>query len=118
MKIPKHFLIQDMRNVAEELGETPTSVEYNERGKYSHMTIVNQFGSWNSGVKAAGLSPNREVLHGELLEDIQKVADELGKTPSQEEYNDLGEHSAGTVKRKFGDWMKALREAGVGQDQV
>lgn len=41
----------------------------------------------------------------ELAEDIRRVADEIGGTPSRADYRGHGEHSAQTVSEKFGTWV-------------
>lgn len=49
-----------------------------------------------------------------LLADLRAVAEKLGRAPSTAEYDGLGDHSSGTVARRFGSWRAGLRAAGVG----
>ncbi|WP_222913477.1 hypothetical protein [Natrinema sp. SYSU A 869] len=50
----------------------------------------------------------------ELLQILQHSADELGKSPTISEYNSLGlKTSASTIRRAFGTWNEAKREAGL-----
>lgn len=51
----------------------------------------------------------------ELRKDLVAVADELGRTPSKDEFNDRGESSATTLRRRFGSWSRALEAAGLDQ---
>lgn len=48
-----------------------------------------------------------------VLADIQRVADELGYTPSSTEYDTMGEWSQSTVKNHFDSWRLALKELGM-----
>ena len=52
----------------------------------------------------------RSVSAEELVEDYKKVASQLKKTPSQQEYNDHGEYSWMAIRTRFGS-MNDLQEA-------
>ena len=47
-----------------------------------------------------------------ILNDIQRVADKLGKPPTAKEMSEHGEYSQRVCQNKFGSWNEALREAG------
>jgi len=50
----------------------------------------------------------------DLLDDLKKVASELGKeTVSVEEYNKKGRYHSGTIAIRFGGWHKAIEMAGL-----
>lgn len=55
--IPETDLLGDLRGVADRLGRTPSAAEYQEHGRFSRGTIRNRFGSWNNGLREAGLEP-------------------------------------------------------------
>lgn len=62
--------------------------------------------------------PNKQYSNAELVEDILRVANELGKkTVSQREYDRLGNFSYQTFKKRFGSWKGALKEAGLEQSK-
>lgn len=48
-----------------------------------------------------------------VLEDIQRVADKLGKVPTRREYAEHGEYSEITPRAKCGSWSEAREEAGL-----
>jgi len=52
------------------------------------------------------------VSDEELINHLQEVAEELGKTPSVSEMNDCGDWSDSTYHSHFGSWNNALEEAG------
>jgi hypothetical protein len=55
------------------------------------------------------------VSDTELLADLRRVAERLGKnTVGQKEYRRLGTFDDSTVGRRFGSWNDALRRAGLG----
>lgn len=55
----------------------------------------------------------------ELLDDLRRVAEEVGHPPTRIEYDDSGEYSYQTLINRFGDahpiggWTAVLREAGM-----
>lgn len=53
----------------------------------------------------------------ELLEELHRLREELDKTPTTDEMNQLGEYSAGAYQYHFGSWNDALREAGFDPNQ-
>ena len=62
--------------------------------------------------------PNKQYSNVELIEDIKRVASELGKNcVSQHEYDRLGNFSYQTFKKRFGSWKGALKEAGLEQSK-
>lgn len=52
----------------------------------------------------------RSVSKDDLLADYKRVAEELGKTPTQSEYDELGEYSSQSIKSHYGT-MGALQDA-------
>ena len=49
----------------------------------------------------------------ELLNRLQKFAEELGRPPSQNEMDDTGPHASKTYGNRFGSWNNALEAAGL-----
>lgn len=48
-----------------------------------------------------------------LIADLNRVAEELGKSPSFNEYNEHGSYTGGTYKNRFGSWNEAKEAAGL-----
>lgn len=60
------------------------------------------------------LDPRQQYPDSELIEDLQIVAQKLGKnTLKQREYDKYGKFSYQTMKKRFGSWEKALNLAGL-----
>lgn len=47
----------------------------------------------------------------ELIQDLSRVYTLLNKIPTKEQYDKLGKHSTSTMRRVFGQWSAALKEA-------
>lgn len=57
---------------------------------------------------------HRDVDDQDLLDDLAKVASELGVDYlATLDYNRKGEYSSGTITRRFGSWNNALEKAGL-----
>ncbi|EMA11591.1 hypothetical protein SAMN05443574_103330 [Haloarcula vallismortis] len=119
-KISDEELLKDLRRVTDELGESPTAVQYREEGSYSPNTFQNRFGSWNKAKEQAGLETsrdvqNREIEDDDLLRDLRTVADQIGESPSIKQYEEHGQYSSKTASNRFGSWNEAKEEAGLKQ---
>ena len=49
----------------------------------------------------------------ELIRDLSRVAADLGKSPTSDEYREYGTHSTTTFQNRFGTWNNAKRAAGL-----
>lgn len=107
-------LIQDIRRVGAMLGQTPTADQMTQFGKFSHRTAQNRFGGWNTALGAAGFDPPHlhRIGEEELLEEIHRLAEELGRPPYLTDLNESGDYSQRPYYRAFGSWSAALEAAG------
>ena len=57
---------------------------------------------------------HRNTLDEELLDDLKRVADKLGKNNlTAREYDKTGKYTSGTIGKRFITWNKALQKAGL-----
>lgn len=108
-------ILESLRDMGD-AGAGPTKREYDDGGPCSADTVVHRFGSWQQALAEIGLEPARpyEVDPDELLEDLRMVADKLGRSPSEREYEDCGgRYSAYTFGKAFGSWNGAKRTIGL-----
>ncbi|MCA1636920.1 MAG: HNH endonuclease [Acidobacteria bacterium] len=57
---------------------------------------------------------HRNVSDEDLLKDLKRVSDELGKNKvTIDEYNERGTYHSTTLTRRFGNWFKSLGLAGL-----
>lgn len=115
--IPEADLLADLRRVADELDRRPTSEEVDDHGRYSGVTYYRRFDSWADALDAAGVTdeyPPRSHHHasdGELVAELRRLADVLGRPPTASEMDELGDYSTKTYRRRFDSWAVALRAA-------
>ena len=120
-------IIEDVLRVAEETDRTPSSTDYEYHGNFDQGTAVYRFGGeWASVLEAAGLDPDDShsynagprITEQEVLDDIARVADELGRPPSVDEYRELGKYSYVTVNKRAGKYRNAIEAAGLDPEEL
>jgi hypothetical protein len=52
------------------------------------------------------------ISRDSLIEELNRLADKLGKTPSANDMRDHGKHPVSTYQSRFGSWANAVSEAG------
>ncbi|WP_284031708.1 homing endonuclease associated repeat-containing protein [Halobaculum lipolyticum] len=86
----------------------------NERGAVSGYTVADEFGTWNDGLRAAGLDPqyHADISKSALLTAITTLAEELGHAPRQRTWIERGKYGLDAVVDRFGTWTAAVEAAG------
>ena len=109
MVVPEQDIIDDLQRVADELGRTPKFEEYKDLGKFYPSTAERKFGSWNDAIKAADLEPVRytNISHEDVVEDVERVADELDRKPEIRELRERGKYSQYVYIEH--DWQEVFR---------
>lgn len=95
------------------LGRHPRMNEMRDFGNYSAQVYLKRFGSWSEAVEAAGIEyqdPNPEPSADEIIADVERVQEKLGKRPSTLDYDRHGKYSSNAVRNKVGKWYEVLRE--------
>ncbi len=111
--IPDQELIDDVKQVASDLGQNSVTIEkYNEYGKFYSTTLTRRFGSWHKVLEKCDLSQNRtrmNIPEQELFENLASIWEKLGKQPTYSCLSEAGsKYSSGTYEYRFGSWNKAL----------
>jgi hypothetical protein len=109
-------ILGELRAAAERLGRSPTMREFaaDPQARVHPQTVIEHFGTWNAAKRAAGLFPRRFSTREELLEQLRRLGEELGRTPTA---RDLAARrrslpSASLYAHTFGSFAAALKEAG------
>lgn len=113
-------VIAEIQRVAAMLGvERLSKRDFDKHHELAGLSTAGyQFGSWNRAVRAAGLEPYESgrsnqgprIADEELLREIIRVHQQLGKVPSEREMARFGRYSPKPYKARWGSWVTA-REA-------
>jgi len=116
-KYPREFLIAELKRVARHLGTVPTLKEFRQHASVSPATLVKRFGSWSKALASAGFDPTKTRLTYddlEILEELRRVAAEVGRTPATTEFSKHSRMNPTTISQRFGgSWEAACRAAGL-----
>jgi hypothetical protein len=109
-------ILDELRYSAKRLERSPTMKEFaaDPAARVHPQTVVEHFGTWNAAKRAAGLMPRRFATRVELLAQLKRLGQELGRVPTA---RDLDTHrttmpSKSLYWHTFGSLTTALREAG------
>ena len=109
--VSKDDLITEIQRLAEN-GEPPTQKKFDREAEHGSATVHKKFGSWNTGVREAGFSPNLEaVTDDDLIAEIQRLAED-DIPPTKEVFEEDSKHGCDTVLNHFNSWAAGVREAG------
>ena len=119
-------ILAELRACAERLGRSPTMKEFAaDRETHVHpQTVIEHFGTWNAAKRDAGLVPRRFATREELVAQLRRLGDELGRVPTAQDIRERRGTmpSASLYWHTFGSLSTALREAGfdvaVGEERL
>ena len=114
-------LIEDLKELADKLGKTPTRMDVNGyKMMASAHTYGRRFDSYSDACIAAGLQPNsssnNKYSKEFMIEQLQKLAKQLGKTPTIIEVGACSycpSHQTYAEEHYFGSYRNACIEAGL-----
>jgi hypothetical protein len=113
-EVDREEILETIRDLAD--GETaPTSDDYKEGGPTSLPMVYDYFDSWSDAVAAAGFEPplRRGLPREKVLDSVREVAEDLGRPPKMEEFDEQGITSSYVAKdRCEGTWESVIEAAG------
>jgi hypothetical protein len=114
VSISAETIINELRRLTEENDRPPKQSEVRESTEFTQGAVTSTFGSWEDGLKAAGLEPRTNgYTDAKVIEELQRVATQLGHSPSRTEFAEYGQISATTVRNHFGSWNEGLKAASL-----
>lgn len=115
LAIKTEALKDELRRVADELGEPPTVVEMREYGNHDPEVYQRRFGSWNGAIQEIGLEPRgrQSIPRDELLENLTELTKKIGRCPTQDDINTHAEFSSAVFHKRFGSIQAAREAAGI-----
>jgi len=108
-------LLEELHRLASD-GSPPTTSEMDEEGAFSARTYIDRFGSWNEALEAAGYAPHLDIVEAsteDLLDEITRLHEDLGRVPTTRDMQEHGEYTASRYFSTFESWNAAVEEAGL-----
>lgn len=108
-------ILTEIRRVAEKLGVKQLARrEFARHSRVSASTVRDTFASWNRAVQEAGLEPivghvplSKKIPDSDLLQEVIRLTQELGKKPSAREMAAFGQYSKKPYIKRWGSFVKA-----------
>jgi hypothetical protein len=107
-------LLQELKNMKENHQKlTLTFKEYKELGgKHTIINFRDYFGNWEKAMELAGLKSSRYKNNSpnsiQLLKELQKIIQKLGRKPKPQEINELGKYPLKHYRLRFGSAKKSF----------
>jgi len=116
-------LIDALQELADELGESPTTRQMNEHGRYWSKAYRDRFGSWVTHSTPPGSirsTTTRIVVSPTPTYSTSSndSADAVGGRPTTTQMNEKGAYSPETYWRHFGSWRAAVEAIGFDADDL
>ena len=112
------YLLDHLRELAAQIGRTPTRRDIDNAGIVKIYLYTNRFGKLGKAQKAAGLVPSKRKIVKKysdeyLLNHLRELAAQLGKTPTESDIKKAGKGCCLTYRLRFGGIDKAMKAVGL-----
>lgn len=124
-KYTRSRLIETLQKWEKDNGKIPEEKDFTNKGLPYYTTYVNEFGTWNKALEAAGFEtrgPNGRIGYNkytrkQLIETLQKWEKDNCKIPTEKDFRDNPKYpSFMTYINEFSSWNSALIIAGFKPD--
>lgn len=108
-------LLDVLKKLGDELGRAPRFREISEQTNYSGKIYTERFGSLHNALDLVGFEWGQRsdaTPGGDLIAELNRLHEELGKIPSGKDMKNHGRFSITPYYNKWGDWESALKAAG------
>jgi hypothetical protein len=112
------YLLIHLKELAMQLGRTPSSKDIADEGKVGISTYINHFGSIHKAQQAAELVPSirhhiQKYSDEYLLNYLRELSKKLGRTPTKRDIINECKVSISTYYKHFGNLSNAQKAAGL-----
>lgn len=116
-EVTQEELVKEIQRIGESLGHRPTKKDLAERSDISVWQFRTKFDTVGESIQQAGFdvntSPRRQTPKQELVEELHRLRDQLGRTPRSGDIRDQSSYSVRVFQERFGSWNSALESAGL-----
>lgn len=116
------IFIQDIQNVADEVGHAPTKSEFKRHGDHDLDQLVSHFGPWSNALETAEVTEEPvnedDSQKQEYLAEISRLHEEADVVVSGKQMDLEGAYSVYELSREFGSWDAAIEAAGIDKGEA
>jgi len=116
-RISNDDLIKDIKRVANEIDDVPSTIDMKEKGKYSLNAFYRRCETWDEALIEAGFDPAdndaKHISDEELISELHRLNEKLNRPPASNDIREYGKHSFPTYQRRFDGWIDALEKAKI-----
>ena len=109
---PREAMLRVVKDRYRELERIPKTTELPEDCEFTPNDFYSEFGNWDDTLEAAGIDKEQE-----LLDEIQRVKQKLGRVPNSADMGEYGAYSGANYSSYFGSWSTALERCELKQDR-
>lgn len=121
-RISTEDLLEELQELAEDLGHPPTTAEIDELASYSTSTYYDRFENFESAYRKAGLSPPHKGLptsedpsHMDLLTELLRMKQDLDRPITLEDIKKISRYSVDQYEHEFDSVRTALEDAAAAE---
>ncbi|MWG35907.1 homing endonuclease associated repeat-containing protein [Halomarina oriensis] len=113
--LAERVIVEELRTIAAEVERVPRTEDIKAHASFPSNHVHQVFGSLASAQLAAGMEPTtvRGLPDELLLNELEAVAAELGRTPTRRAFDERSLLPASGFKSRWGSWTDALKEIGL-----
>ena len=109
----RNNLIEEIEHVSAKLQKRPSKGEFDRHKSIDGDYVYDHFESWNEAIAAADI---QELSKGDLLDELQRLQEELGFPPISTHINEKSKFTAHDYQREFGSVSDALEAAEIDRE--
>jgi len=115
--ISDDLLLETLREIHDAEDRVPKQSDLGQYGELNTAdAYIRRWGSWANALAKAGIEPEtyqyKKIADRDLINEYQRVADEIGHPPSYTEMDEMGQYSPATYERAFGTFLQAKNASG------
>ena len=112
-KPSRNDLIEEIEHVSEKLEKRPSMGEFDRQKSIDGDYVYDHFESWDEAIAAADII---ELSKNDLLDELQRLQDELGFPPISTHINEESKFTTHDYQREFGSVEDALEAADIDRE--
>lgn len=110
----RHALLEDLVYLHRELNRVPSLFDIDQYLDHSPEDYLDSFSTLDHALLEAGILDRYPAVQTmDMIADLHRVMEKVGRVPRQTDYSEHGNHTRATITNRFGSWPDAQVAAGL-----